>query len=520
MKRIGIIAILFGLGVVYVYPQDSIVSIPDTAFLFALIEVGVDTNGDGLISYSEAETVTSLDVSGGIWNIKGNISDMSGIEAFINMNNLQCRNNQITSLDISNNADLTNLNCSRNQITSLDISNNADLTDLDCNWNQLTSLDLSNNLELLYLDVGDNQLTSLDVSSNTKLWSLICGSNHLTSLDVSKNTNLCGMDWHCFGCQKSSLAYYWDRIGLDCSNNLLISLNVSSNTKLEALDCSFNQLTSLDVSGCDSLAYLLCHGNQLTDLDISDIEGLEFLDCSGMQFTDLDISNNKDLESLDCSGMQLTDLDVTNNTELAVLLCNDNQLSSLDVTNNPKLSFDFAVPGLDCSNNLLTRLDVSNNIELRELVCSGNQLTSLDISNNIYLFNLELSDMPSLGQVCVWESFPVFFVDENLREYDVDIDTTNSPNVYFTTECASGIKKRDYNNIAIYPNPTNTILTIETGISDHYSIEITSLNGQILCSVRMEGTTHQLDLSYFQSGVYCITIRSKDFVTTRKIIKL
>jgi hypothetical protein len=36
----------------------------------------------------------------------------------------------------------------------------------------------------------------------------------------------------------------------------------------------------------------------------------------------------------------------------------------------------------------------------------------------------------------------------------------------------------------------------------------------------MEGTTQQLDLSSFQSGVYFITIRSKDFVTTRKIIKL
>ncbi len=36
----------------------------------------------------------------------------------------------------------------------------------------------------------------------------------------------------------------------------------------------------------------------------------------------------------------------------------------------------------------------------------------------------------------------------------------------------------------------------------------------------MEGTSHQIDLSTFQKGVYFITIRSKDFATTRKIIKL
>ena len=32
----------------------NLVSIPDRAFLYALIEEGVDTNGDSLISYSEA----------------------------------------------------------------------------------------------------------------------------------------------------------------------------------------------------------------------------------------------------------------------------------------------------------------------------------------------------------------------------------------------------------------------------------------------------------------------------------
>ena len=31
---------------------------------------------------------------------------------------------------------------------------------------------------------------------------------------------------------------------------------------------------------------------------------------------------------------------------------------------------------------------------------------------------------------------------------------------------------------------------------------------------------YQLDLSSFRKGVYFITIRSKDFVTTRKIVKL
>jgi rhodanese-related sulfurtransferase len=75
-------------------------------------------------------------------------------------------------------------------------------------------------------------------------------------------------------------------------------------------------------------------------------------------------------------------------------------------------------------------------------------------------------------------------------------------------------------SVKIYPNPTHTILKLETEKSNLYSIEINSLNGRLIYTDKMEGTTHQLDLSSFRAGVYFITIRSKDFVTTRKIIKL
>ena len=55
------------------------VNIPDTNFKNALIEAGIDTSGNGEISQDEAEAITYLDVS------DKNISDMTGIEAFINL---------------------------------------------------------------------------------------------------------------------------------------------------------------------------------------------------------------------------------------------------------------------------------------------------------------------------------------------------------------------------------------------------------------------------------------------------
>jgi YD repeat-containing protein len=79
--------------------------------------------------------------------------------------------------------------------------------------------------------------------------------------------------------------------------------------------------------------------------------------------------------------------------------------------------------------------------------------------------------------------------------------------------------KDDY-QFVIYPNPTHSILSIETYPSGHYPIEILSLSGQRVYHTRMDGIIQQIDLSSFECGVYFINIRSKDFVTTRKIVKL
>jgi hypothetical protein len=50
---------------------------------------------------------------------------------------LYCSNNQLTSLDVSKNTDLTNLSCENNQLTALDVSKNTALTYLECRDNAI-----------------------------------------------------------------------------------------------------------------------------------------------------------------------------------------------------------------------------------------------------------------------------------------------------------------------------------------------------------------------------------------------
>jgi len=103
------------------------------------------------------------------------------IIAGINITHLKCSGNELTCLDVGQNAALTNLDCWCNQLTSLDVSQTPSLIQLSCAFNQLTGLDVSKNTALIQLSCAFNQLTSLDMSKNTALIHLDCDRNLLTA---------------------------------------------------------------------------------------------------------------------------------------------------------------------------------------------------------------------------------------------------------------------------------------------------------------------------------------------------
>ncbi len=132
-----ILLLTFALTAIFVQCEKKvpIVRITDDNFLNALIELGIDTDGDGQISNAEAEVVSSLDVSG-TYETPGLITDMIGIEKFVNLDTLRCGYNQLIVLDVSNLTALNTLVCSHNLLSSVDVSANTALTHLFCTENQ------------------------------------------------------------------------------------------------------------------------------------------------------------------------------------------------------------------------------------------------------------------------------------------------------------------------------------------------------------------------------------------------
>jgi len=395
--------------------RGQTVNIPDENFFSALIDAGVDSNVDSMISVGEAESVHLLDLS------QKEITDLTGIDKFVNLDTLMCQHNGISEIDLSACTSLKYLNCEFNNLTQLDLSGNTALIYLNCSNNQLVSLDVSNCPELQLLKCYLNNLTGLDVSGNTALVDLECYNNNLSSLDVTHNGML--EELACVSNQLSSLDITSNLLlkDLNCADNQLTSLDLSSNSGLNFLHCEQNLLDSLDLSRCPDLLALECQGNFFTSLDVSANESLTYLDCQNNQLLALDVSSNGSLLFLGCGKNNLGELDVTSNLALKTIDCSGNQLTSLDLSQNTLLT------ELRCSENMLHSLDLSENTLIERLNGSGNQIVSIDLTNFKgcdWFLCISLRDMPSLLQVCISD-----------MSYSFLISLTGSPNAYFTTDC-------------------------------------------------------------------------------------
>ncbi|MEG2238139.1 MAG: hypothetical protein RRX93_01750, partial [Bacteroidales bacterium] len=105
--------------------------------------------------------------------------------------------NNITYLDIRLWNNIESLNCSDNTLSTLDLSNNTLLKKLNIRTNRLSTIDLSKNTNLQELALAGNQLSTLDLSKNTMLQRLEIFNNSLSSiagLEVQILSNLKHID--------------------------------------------------------------------------------------------------------------------------------------------------------------------------------------------------------------------------------------------------------------------------------------------------------------------------------------
>ncbi len=131
----------------------------------------VDGNSNGVLSKKELKECSYIDVS------NMGVSDLTGVEHFVNLTGLYCADNKLTVLDVSRNINITDLVCENNLLHELDLGYNTQLGLLCCGGNQLTDLYLSKNQELYYLDCKGNSLQELNFRNNDSMEYLFCDNN-------------------------------------------------------------------------------------------------------------------------------------------------------------------------------------------------------------------------------------------------------------------------------------------------------------------------------------------------------
>jgi uncharacterized repeat protein (TIGR01451 family) len=188
MKKFFLLLVLF-FGIV---SYSQIINFPDANFKNALVntncvdtnnngtgDADADTNNDGEIQESEGLVVIGLIIS------NQSISNLSGLEQFLNLQRLDCYGNPLVTLNLTNLTNLVILNCQNCQLTSLILDGLNNLATVYAGDNSFASIDLSTtgfiegafgpNINLEYLNIKNG------FNSNCIL--LLNGSNTCTLFD-------------------------------------------------------------------------------------------------------------------------------------------------------------------------------------------------------------------------------------------------------------------------------------------------------------------------------------------------
>ncbi|WP_417873315.1 T9SS type A sorting domain-containing protein [Xanthomarina gelatinilytica] len=292
--------------------QAQNVNIPDANFKAYLVgDPAINTNSDSEISVAEAQAFSGDLLINGL-----SISDLTGIEEFINITRLDCYSNNLTSLDVSNNLALTRLHCSDNQIETLDISANTSITDIQCHNNGvLYELNIANgnNSNINWMKAYGNSLSCIQIDAGftppaeagiyNQGWTK--GTSAFYSEDcaaLNQIVNIPDANFKSYLVNNNSINLNGDTeitvAEAQATTELLINgLSISDLTGIEAftnltrLDCYANNLTTIDVSNNTNLTRLHCADNQITTLDVSDIPTLEQVHCQNNQLVELNVAN-------------------------------------------------------------------------------------------------------------------------------------------------------------------------------------------------------------------------------------
>ena len=501
-------------------------AVPDVIFEQYLIDEGIDTDGiiNGQFLTANAIGVDFLDLD------DLSVSNLTGIEAFIDLEILDARNTNFASADFSQNTLLYQLKILNSPLNNINLSQNVNLLWLFLDNCELSSIDVSNNINLNQLSLDDNYLSSIDVSNLQLLSSFSLEGNNFTTLDLPPLQSLGGLIINDNQISSLNLSNLPALQTLIVSNNNLTELDLSNNPQFKFLYCRYNLLTQLDLTNNPLIRDISCGFNQITAINFGSTNNLRELKSNGNLFSSLDLSNMPELFRIGVfNNPNLTSLDLTQCPSLRFLVCFYNNIETpLDLTQNPLLEW------LYCNNNPIPSIDTSQSSLLEIFWASNTPITQMDLSHNPLLETVTTMDMPNLKWVDVRNGNNEII---NFKSNDspnltcVYVDDTNSNDGSFiidphTTlvnneeECEA-LSINDYEFTLLFnlsPNPVNSSFIIENNSNFTIKeIKIYAVSGKLVLEKTNNNNT--IDISHLSTGLYLVKIQTEVGEIIKKVVK-
>ncbi|KTF11015.1 leucine-rich repeat domain-containing protein [Pseudoalteromonas carrageenovora] len=465
----------------------------DFSKLDSLQYIDISHVSESLFNWSELYSVYSL-------IYRGAEQTSFDLTPFLNLNELDLSDNQLSELYIPYPEQLEFLYLSHNQFESIDLSLMSNLRNLSLYENKLPMIDVSNNSKLEWLDISNSELTAIsgiesiqntwvniqlrdnplsdttiiyleDLQTNQGFNNIYFSLAYRVTVTTSENGYVDNNDFtvaenevrginifpdtgyevgSVSGCGIQLIAGNYYEVGLltsSCEVNVEFVVAIPLATKAGISDTALGQcVNNSGYSQLEEVEQLFCY--HTNSGEITSLVGLEsFSNLSGIYLSSLEVGAHLDLSALENlsvihlqGGGAIESLTVFDPSIVTELELRDQNITAFDLSEYTQLE------RLSMYNNPLQAIDIGAQGLLRYLDLQDTEISSLDLSGNFLLSELHLNS-PAITELEIGHLVNLEYLYlwglSNLTQ----LNTSNLTNLIYLFASHSGINSLDLSNL-------------------------------------------------------------------------
>lgn len=449
------------------------------------------------------------------YNLKGSMVAISG-----EVSKLECPDNMLTDIDISDNPKIKSLNCTKNRLNKLNAAQCEMLDKLDCSDNQIENLNILNCTNLQELNCSNNKIIDLATKGCGKLKKIICNNNSILSINVADCDDITAIY-----CSKNQIR------GIEMTNfveSLPDRSNKSEMGYLYVLDgndteefniCNKNQVSTAKSKKWEVMYYknndwIVYEGSEqrpvstitmVTKKNIGDQIFLGIFAKGNVKIKG--VANPEEYKKEEFASYTITDQTITIEGDLEELYCNNGKLTSLS------LKDCIDMKDLICYRNEISNLELSGCKSLEKIHCEKNAIKG-EIMTSL------VNNLPDRNNESNKGELIVINLDSDEEEANVmdkkQVNIAKSKNWKVT--CIKNGYYMDYEGtttnidyinagvVEIYPNPVTDILNIE-GAEDNAVVSLMTMDGNVVATtVTSPNGQAKLYVASLPRGIYILSV--------------